>query len=83
MISIFILFLLPSGTISSPVIDGQIELGEWENSENFIIELNTGDLVNFSILYGVNEVYFLAIIDQSNEDQKLHWIQLLNMIFLG
>lgn len=71
MISIFILFLLPSGTISSPVIDGRIDLGEWENSENFIIELNTGDLVNFSILYGVNEVYFLAIIDQSSEDQEI------------
>lgn len=33
--------------------------------------MNTGDLVNFSILYGVNEVYFLAIIDQSSEDQEI------------
>ena len=73
---VILLFILPVLFLPAPIdaepdIDGKISENEWTMGQNILIELNSGDFVDFTIFYTEENVYFLAIVAHNDPNDKI------------
>ena len=67
-----LLLLIPHPVVALPEMDGKVQPGEWDGAEFYRIELNTGIVVNMSILYTLETAYYLAMIDHSSDVNEIN-----------